>query len=571
MMRALFSGVTGLRSHQTRMDVIGNNIANVNTVGFKKSTVTFKDLYSETISAASANSGTGAGSTGGVNPNQIGLGVAVNAITTVHTPGAAQYTGNSMDVAISGGGYFVVESPTGFKYTRSGNFGTDTAGNLVTADGYYVKVVDPIATSTTEYVYNGALTDDLFVANTAIGKPSSTVHTGNITADLSTVMGKNYKFEYFPTGGGNGYVSSITVKYRPSVPDATGFTVVPPAGSTIIETLDMKGIADAYLAVVPDGTPTGAKQIEFQANGDTVQMFVDGALVATSSPIPTTVDGDVVTVDFGGSIGAIYMQNNTSGNVGAAEVATAMQQLENLPDIPLEETGDWWLVDAADGTQVEQVTLASRTTGAAGTQIASGDIVFTSSNYGIVRLNLSRNMDSMAALSDELSAGTIAFDIKEEPFILYEGPPGTLVESSLKTLTIDFNRYTSVSIDTKGAVVAQLKNDEMVEVGGQQVQLYAGDKVVLGYIGLASFNNPAGLEKIADNLYEESANSGAATLQLPGSGNVGALAPSNLEMSNVDLSEEMVNMIITQRGFQANSRIITVTDTMLEELVNLKR
>ena len=101
--------------------------------------------------------------------------------------------------------------------------------------------------------------------------------------------------------------------------------------------------------------------------------------------------------------------------------------------------------------------------------------------------------------------------------------------------------------------------------------LKAGDKVTLGYVTLANFNNPTGLEKIGDNLYAVSANSGEPTFEMPGSGNAGQLSPSNLEMSNVDLSEEIVNMIITQRGFQANSRIITTTDTMLEELVNLKR
>ena len=122
-----------------------------------------------------------------------------------------------------------------------------------------------------------------------------------------------------------------------------------------------------------------------------------------------------------------------------------------------------------------------------------------------------------------------------------------------------------------GAIVAQLKQDQQITVDGQTINMEAGDKVVLGNVALANFNNPTGLEKIGDNLYSASTNSGLAVFNTPGSGSAGQLSPSNLEMSNVDLSEEIVNMIITQRGFQANSRVITTTDSMLEELVNLKR
>lgn len=137
MMRSLFSGVSGLRSHQTRMDVIGNNIANVNTVGFKSSRVVFQDVFNQTIKAGSAPD-----VLGGTNPQQIGLGVAIGAIDVLHTPGGIERTDYPLDLAINGDGFFAVSDGTAMYYTRAGNFHLDANGNLVTADGMYVQSVD---------------------------------------------------------------------------------------------------------------------------------------------------------------------------------------------------------------------------------------------------------------------------------------------------------------------------------------------------------------------------------------------------------------------------------------------
>ncbi len=135
MMRSLYSGITGLRSHQTRMDVIGNNIANVNTVGYKTSRVVFQDIYSQTIKTSSAPTTTN----GGTNPQQIGLGTAVAAIDVLHTTSGSQYTGNTMDLSIEGDGFFVVRDFGGTYYTRAGNFYTNENNSLVTANGSFVQ------------------------------------------------------------------------------------------------------------------------------------------------------------------------------------------------------------------------------------------------------------------------------------------------------------------------------------------------------------------------------------------------------------------------------------------------
>lgn len=140
MLRSLYSGISGMRGFQTKLDVIGNNIANVNTVGFKKSRVMFQDILSQTVAGATAPGD----ETGGINPRQIGLGVRTSAIDVVHSPGSPMTTNLTTDLAIDGDGYFVV-APTvdGPRYlTRAGNFNRDALGNLVTSQGYFVLSAD---------------------------------------------------------------------------------------------------------------------------------------------------------------------------------------------------------------------------------------------------------------------------------------------------------------------------------------------------------------------------------------------------------------------------------------------
>ena len=196
MMRSLYSGVSGLRTHQTRMDVIGDNIANVNTVGFKRSSVTFKDVFYQTLRGGSAgdSGGTGTG-IGGTNPQQIGLGVTLGSIDIVHTQGAAAPTGNGTDLMIQGDGFFRVKDSSGkIYYTRAGNFHFDNSGNLVTPDGFIVQGNDGstdndinIGTDATSYsidkygkVYkNGSTTSTTQIRLARFSNPSGLVKVGS--------------------------------------------------------------------------------------------------------------------------------------------------------------------------------------------------------------------------------------------------------------------------------------------------------------------------------------------------------------------------------------------------------
>ncbi|HEY8391169.1 MAG TPA: flagellar hook-basal body complex protein, partial [Capillibacterium sp.] len=135
MMRSMFAGVSGLRNHQTRMDVIGNNIANVNTVGYKTSRVTFADTLYQTLKGATAPQN----NRGGINPQQVGLGVSLASIDVLHTPGNLQTTGVNTDLAIQGNGFFILSDGNQEYYTRAGNFSMDTSGRLVYSNGLQLQ------------------------------------------------------------------------------------------------------------------------------------------------------------------------------------------------------------------------------------------------------------------------------------------------------------------------------------------------------------------------------------------------------------------------------------------------
>ena len=570
MMRSLFSGVTGLRSHQTRMDVIGNNIANVNTVGFKKSTVTFKDLYSETISAAAAASGTGAGTTGGVNAKQIGLGSSVSSISVVHTPGSAQYTGNGMDVAISGDGYFVVQTPTGNMYTRAGNFYTDQAGNLVTADGYYVQTVLPSKSAVMQYSLKNVVTDTLKNQAGGIGAPSGgVIRTGNVTADLAETIGKTYKFRFTEDTKTPWTATMNSSNFVPKGSSDVGIAVDPADSTASWTNSALQAAVETAAKTDPNLAKEGSLKLEFvldEAAG-TISLMAGTLELGKTNIGAITNPGDTQKIDFG-DFEFTVTNNKASGDLTAKEIFEGLKNGSDMPTIALKQNGDWELVDN-DGVVVDKVSVS--TTAAAGGG-STGTFKITTTEFGNFTLNISNNevVANSSALSKKLEQSYFSLDVDSKWGVEYSSP-GTVLETALQTMKIDFDMYSDLAIDSKGAIVAQLKQDQQLTVDGQTINLEAGSKVVLGYISLANFNNPSGLEKIGDNLYAASANSGTPTFNMPGSGSAGALSPSNLEMSNVDLSEEIVNMIITQRGFQANSRIITTTDTMLEELVNLKR
>ncbi len=428
MMRSLFSGVSGLRIHQTKMDVIGNNISNVNTVGFKRSTTTFNDVINQTLSGAtSANDNTGKG---GTNAMQIGLGSNVSAISTIMTTGSAERTDNPNDVMISGDGFFVVSDSTGYYFTRAGAFQVDDNGNLTDSNGMRVC---GWSTDADGNVIKGKV-DGLNLYEGQKGyveaqTTSSISFSGNLNPDQEPVQTKTLSF-----------FDSIGNKYQVSA----NFNYDKASKEWTVE-IDKKAIVN--------GDAENTVDLNFATNNIKFKFDEDGTF--------KTQDNETLKIKT-----AVDFEGDKPYNSVFADEIT---------------------IDFSGLTQ------------------------FNSKN------------DALATADDGYTAG------------------------SLK----------GYSIGSDGVITGSYTN---------------GMSKTLGQIALADFVNPSGLEKVGNNLYAATTNSG----DFDGTGvevgsNGETLIGGSLEMSNVDISYEFTQMITTQRGFQANSRIITTSDEMLQELVNLKR
>ncbi|KAB3531380.1 flagellar hook protein FlgE [Alkaliphilus serpentinus] len=458
MMRSMFSAVSGLRAHQTRMDVIGNNIANVNTVGFKGSRVTFQEVFSQTLRGA----GSPQDGRGGTNPQQVGLGINVASMDTFHIRGAVERTDYNTDLMVNGDGFFIVADDPNFlnrSYTRGGNFALDEAGNLVTADGYrvlgYMADENGVLKSNLEGLQiSKAVTFDAQVTANVNFEGNLNSET-DILADPAKTVGNDDTFVYRL----NGAKYEINPLFEETVARETSFQVYDNLGG-------IHQIKQAYIKVPGAAGPPAVSQYAVE----TFYVNEDGSMIRAAAT------GNLV-----GTPGhTIQFDNNGKLVGGTNAVFTVGEGLTN-------------------------------------------------------------------------GAGAFTFDV------------------DFSKLTMFANTSTASATKIDGYKQGTLDDFTIASTGEIMGIFNNGQRRVLGQIALANFKNPAGLEKTASNMYRTTSNSGQAITGVPGSGGFGNLNPGALEMSNVDLSREFTNMITTQRGFQANSRIITTSDEMLQEVVNMKR
>ena len=498
MMRSLFSGVAGLRTHQTKMDVIGNNIANVNTVGYKSANVTFQEMmYQTTQSASGANPATGRG---GVNAKQIGLGVSTGAINTnVSTSGASQSTGNPFDIQITGDSFFIVSNAGQNYFTRAGAFYVDGAGNLaMTSTGYQVMGWQANK-DTGEIIKDSVSALQIMNADNMTADPEATTETyatGIIdknSKQLSSEEGLIYNVALYDNRG-FGYVAKYRM-YNYTV-DASGNKVP----------MNCEGVyrMELYDVLGPDGKSvlgTGEK------SGTAIKDW--GLQIS---------DTNTVYVGYNKGTGKFEGVWNAEPQPEYTTDADGNVTWNRAPDTP------------ADSAQSVIMKFDL-------TKLAN----FTSNVEG--KVNGEVNLDLTTTTSyDHAGTSTIA------------GKAGDLKSNYAGR---KLGTMSSVTVDTSGVIFATYDN---------------GVQRKLGQIAVASFSNPSGLEKVGENLFAETQNSGAFDgIGKDVSGDGGSMQTGVLEMSNVDLSAEFTEMITTQRGFQANSRIITVSDSLLEELTNLKR
>ncbi len=583
MMRSLFSGVTGLKTHQTRMDVIGNNIANVNTTAYKSSSMVFSELISQTTQKASGpNATTG---TGGTNAKQIGLGVKAGAINTnISTQGAAQSTGNPFDVMISGSAFFVVNNGSENFFTRDGSFYVDGAGNLcMTSNGYNVM-------------------------GWQVDEETMTIKQDNVTA-LRIMSAAN--MTYPPEATSKAYVSGIIDKNNTDVTSESGKTIN-------LNFYDNLGYSYTAKLVLKQSSNQNEYSLELDKILDSVgnEIDIEGAALGaeTSQSVNKTIELDTT---------AYKWANNELQTLSGTTVCTLADVFaaSATMDDPALNTEDADAMAALDelakaygyeGATDEFLNLTVTMTNNAdsGTTFADGTYTVQQLLFNQVKgLQPSLTTPKEAINEDFENFSPESFDTTGRKFegatLVYNGdngdflgvngmPTKTDITLSLSALggnfsdiSIDF--ATSSMYDNSGTcTIAATAGDtkglgmgrKLGDMSGVSIQqdgmIYAsydnGMTKLLGQIAVAEFANVSGLEKAGDNLYSATMNSGEFDgIGVDITANGGKMSTGQLEMSNVDLSAEFTEMITTQRGFQANSRIITVSDTLLEELTNLKR
>jgi len=464
MMRSMYSGVSGLKNHQTRMDVIGNNIANVNTIGFKKSRVVFKDSLYQSLRGASRATD----ARGGTNPMAIGLGMTISSIDQIHTAAPTTFTNKATDLAIDGNGYFVVQNGGEIFYSRAGNFDFDEWGYFVnTSNGFRVM---------------GWMADE------------------------------------------TGFIDTVKA---PQAIDISAFRTVEPHATTQVR---FSGNLNSNITVNSGWDSANNAAVAFDPDNDSP---VGGESVITSKDVYDAL-GNKQTVYF--RFFKAYTDSETDGDGNVV-----LKDAQWFCDVSLdpEFSGALAVYDPDNPAEISGDTVR-----------ISGDSLFSFAPDGYF------NGTSQVNLSIDRSAyNTVPIDFTIDFSALTQWESKSTAWAEYQD-GYTMGNLTSFTIGQDGIIQGVYDNGTVMD---------------LARVALANFQNPSGLIQVGNSLFQVSNNSGDAMIGAPGDQGMGALIPSSLEMSNVDLSEEFTDMIVTQRGFQANSRIITTSDEMLQELVNLKR
>lgn len=568
MMRSLYSGVAGLKTHQTRMDVIGNNIANVNTTAYKSSSMTFSELMSQTTQKASgANATTGVG---GTNAKQIGLGVKAGAINTaITTQGSAQSTGNPFDIMITGDNFFVVSNGSENFFTRDGSFYVDGAGNLaMTSTGY--NVMGWGVDETTGNIKQDTVTALRIMSAANMTYPPEATTKANISGildendkDVTSANGKTVNLNFFDA---RGYSYTAKFTFKQSGGDKTNEY-----------SMELNKILDST------GAEIDISKLEF---GNRSQQKMETKVTLNTDAYKW--DGEVLKTKDG-----------TTDVANLADIFNTDGSLITPAD------------DAAAQKQQEALDAIAKAYGYEGSTDEFLNLYITSTVDKDKQLTIQNLLGNMMAgkKTDVLPADGSAITMEGRYFegttVVFNKDTGKLESVGGSTTNLNVNaafsalggNFSDVTIDlsectnydNKGTSTIGATSGDLDGLGtgrrlGDMIGVYIqkdgmiyasydnGMTKLLGQIATAAFANASGLEKEGDNLYSATLNSGefdGIGVDITAGG--GYMSTGHLEMSNVDLSSEFTEMITTQRGFQANSRIITVSDTLLEELTNLKR
>lgn len=609
MLASMYSAVSGLSVHQKKMDTIGNNVSNVNTYGFKSSRVTFSDVFYQNYSGASAPTTT----TGGTNASQLGYGASVGTIDKLLTRGGSASTDRSLDVYINGDGFLAVQDASGNTlYTRLGNLYFDVAGNLVDGNGNKmlgltwdengVVQLGEDGTATTSALQAISVDPEILKELTSIsigsggqitaiqeGDPQVNLASGTSWAAGATI-GKESNYSgalkvvsAVPTAAkliSNGTVSNATAVTTALAKKSvnviggehalTSGTKVKEIGSgdwdavfTKLKALSTKD-SGTYEFILEDATGVGTgggKWTIRDSEGNKLAQDITTAALKTDYKLDfdnpgNLANGDKFTIEqrdavvLNGAVSIVdgnklqYTYKDASGSTKTATVVGT-----KLDDTP-----------SAGTKQLTFQVPVSSTTG----NDAKSTLVFEipDDKYNLTSVDLG----TVTPEKIEVTASVYTKSGKTETITQTWTAPASATSKGTTeltfgdiTLTVDDSKFGSLNL--KGLTNKQIGN---VSAGD-------GTVITIGQLALATFTNQDGLIQEGSGYYTISSNSGPATISVPGTNGTGTTLSASLEMSNVDLASEFTEMIFAQRGFQANSRVVTTSNTLLEELVNLVR
>lgn len=554
MMRSMYSAVSGLKTHQTRMDVIGNNIANVNTVAFKSSSVTFSDiLYQTTSNASGANATTG---TGGVNAKQIGLGTTAAATkVSITSAGASETTGNPFDIRLTdknSTNFFIVNNGSENVFTRSGSFYVDGSGNLCMSSTGYTVMGWQVDETTGEIRKDTVSALRIMQEKNLTSAPEATTQAtiagvlDENDADVKSDAGKVMNLNFYDNLGYQ-YTAKFAIKATAKDGEYT---------------VELTSILDSNNKNITEGF-TQAQMKEIFGNTDTVTT-----IASYSSALP----------------GCGYTFDPKTGNLtSAAGVTVTINPDGKLSDYSGKTIKDVFGVSDGNLKNIQESAKANN------------------EDYKFEKVKTTVNGKDTYSYQIKKKSATnlLKFNTKDGKFESIGGGTNKSVELNLNTTSLNANgNFANINVDfsqclnynnsgksTIGADAGAVDGTTgkgrklgamtgiSIDTNGRIYGTYDnGNTELLGQIAVAQFSNASGLEKVGESCYRTTLNSGefdGIGVEISADGS--SMTTGELEMSNVDLSSEFTSMITTQRGFQANSRVITTSDTLLEELVNLKR
>jgi flagellar hook protein FlgE len=565
---SLFTGLTGLDTNQAWLNVVGNNIANANTTGFKESNVSFSSQFYVTDKASSGPNG----NFGGTNPSQEGMGSQVAAITTDFTPGQIQTTGKDTDMAISGGGFFIVNTTSGQQYTRDGTFSLNGSHQLVTSSGAFVQ---GYAADSNGTIIAGALQNitvpigqETIAAATKNASLQGNLNSGGVVASGASILTS----QPFSTLAGTAPTGADLLS---NLVD----TAVPPNPlMNVGDVLTLAGTQGGRDLPSQSFTVTSTSTVSDLENFINQSLGINTSVLEPGNPTPGTTLQTAGTTAQLTIIGNTGTQNAlTLGSQGLVDTTT------NTSPLNIQSGTDGAFTDNPAGESTNTTISAYDSLGTPISINLTAVLESKTLTGGTVWRYYATSPDNMGANGPIVGSGTLTFNssgalMSTTGTQLQVDRTGTGAQTPLN-INLDFSSMTALSSASSNLVMSTQDGEPIGQLASFSVgndgkitgQFTNGLTKTVGQVVLANFNNPNGLIAQGGDLYTAGPNSGDALIGPALTNGTGAVESGALEQSNVNLSREFINLIIASTGFNASSKVISTSDQLLTDLLNSQR